>query len=541
MSSFPSVHMNHAQHIESFSSRYSLTVTHLPRQSMSFRRVIMSLKERTEMNDLVYDVCKYCLKPEKDGHRLHLHRIKGEELILSFIKHAKQDVLNDKIVVHIMWCMVSCLHHFHNRLIAKRGSFLARFRLARYRSCLKTYKKLLEFITEEYYDHIMSAIIVIIIQLSFWQYEEFCTDILSYAVNVTNKYELTFNLILDPFFSETEDDYRSVIVLRRVILNCKWTSIPKEIILKFLEMIKSNIVLPAVNKISFAIVLFQCLKQMIPIFDVDEEKFLIETVFVWVKEDPNLYLTELINLIVLCKKMCEEAGSKLIHLGFNLLERANINNVGLILRTMIKLADTGENSSKFVTPKLFHENGVYKIKIRSLGSDKSFISKMLKDNCELFQKSFLNCIRNFNVSKDALETIYRFLCISLCEVPTGLSATAIASLAMGIQKYAQVHSGLLLFESLNHMHAMAISLVSLICYIHKASTFYKYVNHLVLTRASIAPHLNPPLRVIYQYPVNHILYTTPCILMDKWEIKYGLWITFRTKSRKLFVNEYEIV
>lgn len=96
---------------------------------MSFRRVIMSLKERTEMNDLVYDVCKYCLKPEKDGHRLHLHRIKGEELILSFIKHAKQDVLNDKIVVHIMWCMVSCLHHFHNRLIAKRGSFLARFRL----------------------------------------------------------------------------------------------------------------------------------------------------------------------------------------------------------------------------------------------------------------------------------------------------------------------------------------------------------------------------------------------------------------------------
>lgn len=40
-------------------------------------------------------------------------------------------------------------------------------------------------------------------------------------------------------------------------------------------MIKSNIVLPAVNKKSFAIVLFQCLKQMIPIFDVDEEKFLV--------------------------------------------------------------------------------------------------------------------------------------------------------------------------------------------------------------------------------------------------------------------------
>lgn len=56
--------------------------------------------------------------------------------------------------------------------------------------------------------------------------------------------------------------------------------------------------------------------------------------------------------------MCEEAGSKLIHLGFNLLERANINNVGLILRTMIKLADTAENSSKFVTPKYNENNSI---------------------------------------------------------------------------------------------------------------------------------------------------------------------------------------
>lgn len=81
------------------------------------------------------------------------------------------------------------------------------------------------------------------------------------------------------------------------------------------------------------------------------------------------------------------------------------------------------------------------------------------------------------------------------------------------------------------MHAIVVSVMSLICWVHKAPVLYSYVNQIVSRRAKEAPQLNPPLMASYKILNNHVTWNKPTLFFEDWELRYGLWKHFQDATR----------
>lgn len=112
------------------------------------------------------------------------------------------------------------------------------------------------------------------------------------------------------------------------------------------------------------------------------------------------------------------------------------------------------------------------------------------------------------------------------EVPCGLTAAASACIAMSIQDFA-LNGENLSVTCRYWMHAIVISVMSLICWVHKASVLYCYVNEIVARRAKEAPQLNPPLLTVYCVRSHHVIWNKPTLFFEDWELRYGLWKHFK--------------
>lgn len=81
-----------------------------------------------------------------------------------------------------------------------------------------------------------------------------------------------------------------------------------------------------------------------------------------------------------------------------------------------------------------------------------------------------------------------------------------------------------------HIHAIIISVLSFVCWIYKTTDFSAYVNKIVMERAHWAPHLNPPLKTVYNFAAHHISYDKSELYLKDWEVRYGLWKRFRLNA-----------
>lgn len=98
-------------------------------------------------------------------------------------------------------------------------------------------------------------------------------------------------------------------------------------------------------------------------------------------------------------------------------------------------------------------------------------------------------------------------------------------MAMVIQDYA-INAEHVPVRCRYWMHAIVVSLMSLVCWVHRAPDLYRYVNRIVSTRAKEAPQLNPPLTKIYSVE-KHIVWNKPTLYFEDWELRYGLWKHFQ--------------
>ncbi|ERL88477.1 hypothetical protein D910_05863 [Dendroctonus ponderosae] len=130
-----------------------------------------------------------------------------------------------------------------------------------------------------------------------------------------------------------------------------------------------------------------------------------------------------------------------------------------------------------------------------------------------------------------LENMYTYLAITCVEIPCSYVASSIVSFAMAMQEFVlQAH--LTNMVACHHVHSIVMALMSLVCYVHKAEVFYNYVALIMERRSEWAPHLNPPIKVVYSYAQHHILWNKPDLFFEDWEARYGLWKCFRTVSKK---------
>lgn len=71
----------------------------------------------------------------------------------------------------------------------------------------------------------------------------------------------------------------------------------------------------------------------------------------------------------------------------------------------------------------------------------------------------------------------------------------VIKILMEIQKYCIEECEEMEENLFNSLNAIVISVMTLICWIHRATSLTKYVQLLVKSRYDEAAHLNPPLKV----------------------------------------------
>ncbi|XP_046825674.1 uncharacterized protein LOC124427150 [Vespa crabro] len=195
-------------------------------------------------------------------------------------------------------------------------------------------------------------------------------------------------------------------------------------------------------------------------------------------------------------------------------------------RVIQYLIDRKKNRINFNTPKIFFDNVDFDLKLSNYyKEDKIF----LKIHREILHDSLLKSILNHRTSRMNLETSYCTICIIAIEVPCGFTTAALVCLTMNLQNLILKENNPHSIASY-HIHAIVISIMSLLCWIHKAKVFYKYVNKIMMERADWAPHLNPPIQSEYNFAVHHIFWYKPELYFIDWETRYCLWKCFRLQN-----------
>lgn len=192
-------------------------------------------------------------------------------------------------------------------------------------------------------------------------------------------------------------------------------------------------------------------------------------------------------------------------------------------RVLQYLLDRKDNRAIFNMPRIFFEHTRLNLHVASCRKEDMLFFKLHR---ELLHDSLLKSIVKHSDSRMNLEVTYCTICLIAVEVPCGFMAAALVCLTMNLQEIIlQQYDNHV--EVACHVHAIIISIMSLLCWIHKAKVFYSYVNRIMMERAQWAPHLNPPIQSQYNFSVHHILWNKPELFFDDWEARYGLWKCFR--------------
>lgn len=192
-------------------------------------------------------------------------------------------------------------------------------------------------------------------------------------------------------------------------------------------------------------------------------------------------------------------------------------------RVLQYLLDRKNNRAIFDTPRIFFEQTRLNLRISYCREEDRMFFKLHR---ELLHDSLLRSLMNHSDSRMNLEMTYCTMCLIATEVPCGFTAAALVCLAMNLQEIVLQQQDNRV-EVACHMHATIISVMSFICWLHKAKVFYNYVNRIVTERAQWAPHLNPPIQSQYNFAVHHVLWNKPELFFVDWEARYGLWKCFR--------------
>ncbi|CAG9782145.1 unnamed protein product [Diatraea saccharalis] len=145
---------------------------------------------------------------------------------------------------------------------------------------------------------------------------------------------------------------------------------------------------------------------------------------------------------------------------------------------------------------------------------------------EQLHENILIAIKHHCRNSINLKSIFSLICCIALEVPCNLSAAMVACIAMSIQDFA-LNGENLTVNSRYWMHAIVISVMSLICWVHKAPVLYRYVNEIIARRAKEAPQLNPPLLQTYNVGNHHVTWNKPNLFFEDWELRYALWKHFQ--------------
>ncbi|XP_068625382.1 uncharacterized protein [Battus philenor] len=197
-------------------------------------------------------------------------------------------------------------------------------------------------------------------------------------------------------------------------------------------------------------------------------------------------------------------------------------------RLLIRFLDRQLNAQYLVVPNIYYNFSQVDLKIGAYDSgDKAFI----RQHREIIHTYFFKAVKQHYYSAVNLKSLFTAISCIVLEVPCGLTAAVAACMVMVIQDFA-INADDIPVRCRYWMHAIVVSVMSLVCWVHKAPDLYRYVNQIISRRAKEAPQLNPPLTKIYNVENKHIMWNKPTLFFEDWELRYGLWKHFQGTPQK---------
>lgn len=214
----------------------------------------------------------------------------------------------------------------------------------------------------------------------------------------------------------------------------------------------------------------------------------------------------------------------------------NSNRSILSCRILSRLLDRHNNYSEFNTPIIFFNDTTYNIQVGIMDNVNASEKNFIKNFRELIQEKLHTAIIHHSHIRVNLESIYTVICLIAAEVPCGYTSALLVTVSLQIQQYVINNFNRITMTHSNQLHAMVLSIMTLLCWITRSKSFSDYIDIIVKRRCDEAPHLNPPLKVSYQYAQHHVRWNKDTLLFDPWELRYGLWKRFRCNEEVLSID-----
>lgn len=196
----------------------------------------------------------------------------------------------------------------------------------------------------------------------------------------------------------------------------------------------------------------------------------------------------------------------------------------LACRYLSRLLDQQKNYDKFLTPRIFYKDTLYNIKGKPFCFEDKQLIERFRNHIE---NSLVYALKYYSLNRINLNAIYNVICLLIVSMPCGFIVAFVICMLMHIQKFAINESPSLDPVQVNYLHSMIVSIMTLICWVHRPRSLTKYIHYVVNLRYDKAPHLNPPLKTIYKHAQYHILWQKPELYFDSWELRYCLWKCYR--------------
>ncbi|XP_030031138.2 uncharacterized protein LOC115447977 isoform X1 [Manduca sexta] len=378
--------------------------------------------------------------------------------------------------------------------------------------------------------------------VSLWPFESFVEQILEVVLYYNRGKTTLFNLMLTDIhcvlFKDVKSARHRMRVLYELLKSTNWI-IDKQKLLPFVTRLLDFFaysIAKGDSKISAYGYLRKgfevCLRRIFERVENQHRLMIITTMLNWfsmvnMSDDDVLEFSSLLDRAAELYKVGQYTESfregVFEHVLVNLVGSTNALYSIVGCRLLHRFLDRQNNAEYLTVPSLYYEFSQVRLKVGCYDSyDKTFI----RNHRDKFHEFFLKAVKLHCNNSGNLKAIFVVVCLVILEVPCGLTAAAAACIVMTIQDFA-LNGENLTATCRYWMHAIVISVMSLICWVHKAPVLYRYVNQIISRRAKEAPQLNPPLMQIYNIGRHHVTWNKPTLFFEDWELRYGLWKHFK--------------
>ncbi|XP_076261153.1 protein EFR3 homolog cmp44E-like [Rhynchophorus ferrugineus] len=471
-----------------------------------------------------------------------IKKTKSLHMINDIIRRADPVYISSHHVVHLIWSMMSCIHHFQLRFRTGSFALITKTRKKKARECMHSYSQLIRLFPKSTHRVILNALIIFYKEGKLWTIEFRLTELICDLLYLYNDIEEALEDILSTAeqtsLSSNVETRMLIKVLYEILALIKWRHISENMIKRFLFILIKSINPKPDDEFHYGPMrkgLTICIRNITKnLNNEDLMALLVITIrkisLQEMDDETTIQLGSIAEYAALRHKSSSYAHSfpeELIHNIWKMLSSENPIEHLFATRILQNLLDRHNNKAEFERPKIYFKDASYNINIvRYSVRDKIFYKKQRH---HIF-RVILEGLKNHYTNRINLENIYGLMAITCVEVPCSYVASSLVCLAMSMQEFILNinHKNM---EACHHVHAIVMSLMSLVCYIFKAEVFYTYVMQISDTRSELAPHLNPPLKATYKYAQHHILWNKPDLFFEDWEARYGLWKCFRNISQ----------